>query len=297
MSHNISAFIGKTEYFKGNENYSIKELNEEFCILCDYPKNFEETIPKLVSVHTDYFGGFGEQKASYYEFGVEIYKGNTEDGDNHPINTALKKLGVIKNHVDDEFDTIHLGRYRGMDDIFEDEYDLEINEKKFKLLISEETIQNRITELAEEITNDYYDKQPLFIGIMNGCFMFASDLFKQIEFPSEISFIKLLSYKGTSTTNNVIHSIGMEQSVKGRHVIILEDIIDTGTTLNNFLPELRAQNPASIKIASCLFKPNALKHDITPDYVGFNIENGFIVGYGMDFFGFGRNNKNIYIEL
>jgi hypoxanthine phosphoribosyltransferase len=171
---------------------------------------------------------------------------------------------------------------------------MELNGKKFDILIDEGTIQCRIIEIAEEINKEYEGKNPLFIGIMNGCFMFASDLFKRITVPAEISFIKLLSYKGTSTTNKVVHSIGLEQTVKDRHVIILEDIVDTGTTLHSFLPELKAQNPASIKIASCLFKPKALKHDITSDYIGFSVGNSFVVGYGLDYDGYGRNNKNIY---
>lgn len=172
---------------------------------------------------------------------------------------------------------------------------IEINNKKFDLLIDESTIISRITEIAEQINKDFVGKQPLFIGIMNGCFMFASDLFKRIDIPAEISFIKLLSYKGTSTTNKVVHSIGLEQIIKDRHVIIIEDIVDTGTTLNSFLPELRAQNPASINIASLLFKPDALKHDVIPNYYGFKIKNDFVVGYGLDYDGLGRNNKNIYV--
>lgn len=172
---------------------------------------------------------------------------------------------------------------------------IKINGKKFALLINRDEIQNRIKELANQITKDYANKQPLFIGIMNGCFMFAADLFRQIETPAEITFIKLLSYKGTSNSEPVVHSIGLEQAVTGRHIIILEDIVDTGKTLNSFLPELRAQNPASIKIASCLFKPKAIKHDVTPEYYGFAIENDFVVGYGLDYDGIGRNTHDLYI--
>lgn len=172
---------------------------------------------------------------------------------------------------------------------------IKINGKKFSLLISQDEIQGKIAQLAKQITKDYAGKQPLFIGIMNGCFMFAADLFRQVATPAEITFIKLLSYKSTSNTEPVIHSIGLEQTVTNRHVIILEDIVDTGKTLYSFLPELKAQNPASIKIASCLYKPKALKHDVVPDYHGFAIENDFVVGYGLDYDGIGRNTNDIYV--
>lgn len=172
---------------------------------------------------------------------------------------------------------------------------IKINGKKFALLISKDEIQDKIKQLATQITKDYAGKQPLFVGIMNGCFMFAADLFRQIGTPAEITFIKLLSYKGTSSSESVVHSIGLEHVIKDRHVIILEDIVDTGKTLNSFLPELKAQAPASIRIASCLFKPKALKHNVIPDYYGFDIENDFVVGYGLDYDGIGRNTQDIYV--
>jgi len=129
---------------------------------------------------------------------------------------------------------------------------------------------------------------------LNGSFMFASDLFKALTIEAEICFIKLASYKGTRSTGNVITSIGLDQSIKGRHVIIVEDIVDTGKTLSEFLPQLHDQQPDSLKIAALLHKPEALVHPLTIDYLGFTVPNKFLVGYGLDYDGLGRNLKEIY---
>src|ERR1700761_2833220 len=137
---------------------------------------------------------------------------------------------------------------------------IQAHDKKFKPYITAATISERIKKLAEEISADYAGKEPLFIAILNGSFMFASDLFKYISIDAEISFIKLASYKGTKSTGNVITSIGLDEPLKGRHVIIVEDIVDTGKTLSQFLPQLFDQQPASLKIASLLHKPEALVH-------------------------------------
>ena len=124
--------------------------------------------------------------------------------------------------------------------------------------------------------------------------MFASDLFKEITIEAEICFIKLASYKGTKSTGNVITSIGLDESLKNRHVVIIEDIVDTGKTLFEFLPQLINQQPASLKIAALLHKPDALAHPLTIDYLGFNVPNKFLLGYGLDYDGLGRNLKEIY---
>ncbi|MBS1761413.1 MAG: hypoxanthine phosphoribosyltransferase [Bacteroidetes bacterium] len=171
---------------------------------------------------------------------------------------------------------------------------IQVHDKKFAPYISVEQIDEQISRLAREIDNDYKDKRPLFIGILNGSFIFAADLFKKLQIEAEISFIKLASYKGTRSTGNVITSIGLDESLKGRHVIILEDIVDTGKTLKEFLPQLYDQQPASLKVTSLLHKPDALQHPIKIDYLGFNVPNKFLLGYGLDYDGLGRNLKEIY---
>lgn len=169
-----------------------------------------------------------------------------------------------------------------------------VHDKKFRPFIDSETIQKRVAELGKEIDRDFHGKVPLFIAILNGSFVFASDLFRCISIEAEISFIKLASYKGTSSTGNVVTAIGMDENLNDRHVIILEDIIDTGRTLSAFLPEILQRNPASLKIASFLTKPDACQYDIKADYVGFEIPDKFVLGYGLDYDGLGRNLKELY---
>lgn len=171
---------------------------------------------------------------------------------------------------------------------------IKVHDKTFEPYIDAATITARIQELASEINKDYADKRPLFIAILNGAFMFASDLFKEVTIDAEICFIKLASYKGTKSTGNVITSIGLDEPLKDRHVIVLEDIVDTGKTLYEFLPQLQNQQPASLKIAALLHKPEALKFPVKVDYLGFSIPNRFVLGYGLDYDGLGRNIKEIY---
>ena len=171
---------------------------------------------------------------------------------------------------------------------------IQVLDKKFKPYISAEDLNKRITELADSINKDYEGKKPIFIAILNGSFMFASDLFKAINIDAEICFIKLASYKGTKSTGNVITSIGLDEPLKDRHVIIIEDIVDTGNTLNKFLPQLHNQQPASLKIAALLHKPEALEHPIVIDYLGFSVPNIFLLGFGLDYDGLGRNLAEIY---
>lgn len=171
---------------------------------------------------------------------------------------------------------------------------IQVNNKKFQPYISAAEIQKRIKSLAGLINLDYAGKRPLFIAILNGSFMFASDLFKEITIDAEICFIKLASYKGTRSTGNVITSIGLDEPLLNRHVVIIEDIVDTGNTLNKFLPQLYNQQPASLKIAALLHKPEALVHPIAIDYLGFNVPDKFLLGFGLDFDGLGRNLAEIY---
>lgn len=169
-----------------------------------------------------------------------------------------------------------------------------VNDKQFKPFLSADKIKEQIQRLGAEINKDYATKRPLFIAILNGAFMFASDLFKELTIDAEICFIKLASYKGTKSTGNVITSIGLDESLKGRHVIVLEDIVDTGKTLHEFLPQLFDQQPASLKITALLHKPDALQHKITIDYLGFSVPDKFLLGYGLDFDGLARNLGEIY---
>ncbi len=169
-----------------------------------------------------------------------------------------------------------------------------VHDKTFEPYISAAAIDGQIKKLAAQINTDYAGKKPLLIPILNGSFMFASDLFKAITIEAEICFIKLASYKGTKSTGNVITSIGLDEPLEGRHVIVVEDIVDTGKTLAEFLPQLANQQPASLKIAALLHKPEALAHPLTIDYLGFNVPNKFLLGYGLDYDGLGRNIPEIY---
>ncbi|MBX2905060.1 MAG: hypoxanthine phosphoribosyltransferase [Taibaiella sp.] len=161
--------------------------------------------------------------------------------------------------------------------------------------LSEGLIAERIAELGAQLNADYEDKNPILIAVLNGSFIFAADLFRQLSVPASISFVKLASYKGTTSTGNVVTAIGLEENLNGRHVIIVEDIIDTGKTLSAFLPEIMQRGPASVKIATFLSKPDARTHPVKPDYCGFEIENKFVVGYGLDHDGQGRNLPALYI--
>jgi hypoxanthine phosphoribosyltransferase len=171
---------------------------------------------------------------------------------------------------------------------------VKVHDKSFNTYLSEKVIQDKIRELADAINRDYAGKRPLFIAILNGSFMFAADLFKQITIDAEISFIKLASYRGMKSTGKVITAIGLDEDLYDRDVVILEDIVDTGKTLNEFLPSLNHQQPKSLKIVALLHKSEATKYPLTIDYVGFIIPDKFVVGYGLDYDGLGRNLREIY---
>ena len=171
---------------------------------------------------------------------------------------------------------------------------VKVHDKSFGIYLSEETIQKRVKELSAQISTDYAGKRPLFIAILNGSFMFAADLFKNLTIEAELCFIKLASYKGMKSSGNVVTSIGLDDDLFGRDVIIVEDIVDTGKTLHNFLPKLDHQQPRSMKIAALLHKSEATEFPLELNYVGFEIPNKFVVGYGLDYDGLGRNLKEIY---
>ncbi len=171
---------------------------------------------------------------------------------------------------------------------------IQVLDKKFVPFIDEVTLQGKIKELAAQLQRDYESKQPLFIAILNGSFMFAADLFRELTMEAEICFIKLASYKGTKSSGQVLTSIGLDAEITGRHVIILEDIIDTGNTMHSFLPQIFNQQPASLKIAVLLHKPDATEVAVPIDYCCFSIPNKFVLGYGMDYDGFGRNIRALY---
>ncbi|MBX2903671.1 MAG: hypoxanthine phosphoribosyltransferase [Chitinophagales bacterium] len=169
-----------------------------------------------------------------------------------------------------------------------------LHDKQFSIFIEEEKILAAVKSVAEEINQAYEGKKPLLIPVLNGSFMFTADLAKFLNIDCEFSFIKASSYSGTNSSGSLQEKIGLSENISGRHVIIVEDIIDTGNTLARLLPEMELQLPASIKICSLLFKPKALKADLKVDFVGLEIPNDFIVGYGLDYDGLGRNLRNIY---
>jgi hypoxanthine phosphoribosyltransferase len=169
-----------------------------------------------------------------------------------------------------------------------------VHDKSFETYLPEEKIQQRIREMAKEINRDYAGQRPFFIAILNGSFMFASDLFKQLTVEADICFIKLASYKGLESSGKVVTTIGLDDDLFGKDVIIVEDIVDTGKTLHNFLPRREHQQPKSLKIATLLHKSEATEYPLALHYIGFDIPNKFVVGYGLDYDGLGRNFKEIY---
>jgi len=172
-----------------------------------------------------------------------------------------------------------------------------VNDLDFRPFISDQDIQNRIKQIAAQINYDLKNESPLFLGILNGSFMFAADLMKEVNIKSEITFVKLASYDGLQSTGDVKTRIGLEKPVKGRTVVIVEDIIDSGKTMHEMLEVLKKEEPDRIIIATLLLKPDAMQYDIDVDYVGFKVPNDFLVGYGLDYDGLGRNLKDIYVKI
>jgi hypoxanthine phosphoribosyltransferase len=171
---------------------------------------------------------------------------------------------------------------------------IQVHDKQFELFISEDRIQREVSRIAEEMNRDLAHKDPIFLGILNGAFMFASDLYKQLTFPCQITFLKLASYSGTQSTGTVKQLIGINLDLKDRFVVVLEDIVDTGVTLETIIRQLSGYEPSDIRVATFLHKPEATLREVKLDYVGLEIPNDFILGYGLDYDGYGRNFKEIY---
>lgn len=169
-----------------------------------------------------------------------------------------------------------------------------LNDKSFEVFILEEELQKEISSLAEKLNRDYIDKELIFIAILNGAFMFAADLLKNITLPCEISFVKVSSYIGTNSTGRVDELIGLNTDIKDKYVVILEDIVDTGITIDKIKKLLSEEDPASIKTCTLLYKPSAFMGKVEPEYIGFSIPNKFVVGYGLDYNEKGRNLREIY---
>ena len=171
---------------------------------------------------------------------------------------------------------------------------MRLKDRDFDLFIAEKSILKQIEKIAKQINKDYEGKQPILVAVLNGSFMFAADLAKNITIPAEITFIKVKSYQQFQSTGKHREFIGLDTPLRDRHVIVLEDIVDTGGTMQLLLGQFAEQEPLSVAIASLLFKPEALMHPISVKYVGFEIPNDFVVGYGLDYDGLGRNLRAIY---
>jgi len=169
-----------------------------------------------------------------------------------------------------------------------------ILDKKFREMIPGNVISKRIDEMAESINRDFKNSDVVFLGILNGAFLFAAELFKRIDLKAQISFVKLASYEGTRTSGSIKELIGWNEDIKNKTVIIIEDIVDTGYTLERIAGELRIRKVAGFKVATLLFKPDSYKKKIPIDYIGFEIPNDFVVGFGLDYDGYGRNLPSVY---
>lgn len=172
--------------------------------------------------------------------------------------------------------------------------EVNILDKKFRELIPEQALQERIDEMAARINLDFEGKEVVFVGILNGAFMFAADLFKRIDLKARITFIKLASYTGTSSSGAIKELIGWNEELKDKQVIIIEDIVDTGETLEYTINNLIIRNVTDIRIVALLLKPDSYRKNIRIDYIGYEIPNDFVVGYGLDYNGFGRNLPSVY---
>ena len=171
---------------------------------------------------------------------------------------------------------------------------IRVKDKEFKLSIKSEEINEAIDRIAYQLNHDLKGKHPIFLVVLNGAFIFAADLYRKIEIESEISFVKLASYSGTQSTSDIKELIGLNEKLRGRTVVILEDIIDTGTTMQYLISKLLYLGVSEVLLAALLFKPSAFREGFRIDYLGIEIPNDFIVGYGLDYDGFGRNYADIY---
>ncbi len=174
---------------------------------------------------------------------------------------------------------------------------IKLLDKEFALSIPASDIKKALWQMATKMNEELHDQNPLMICILNGSFMFSADLMKLMDFPCEISFVKLASYQGMGSTGQVKELIGLNEEIEGRTIVLLEDIVDTGVTIENLIGQLESKNPKAVKIATLLFKPDACKRNLNLDYVGMEIPNEFIVGYGLDYNGYGRNLADIYTVI
>ncbi len=173
---------------------------------------------------------------------------------------------------------------------------IQLHDKKFRVMIPAAKIDEAVQAVADRINADYADKEtPLFVGVLNGSFMFMSDLIKKIEFNNELSFVKLSYYAGTESTGEVKSLIGLNGSIEGRHVIVVEDIVDTGESIEHMIRDLEARRPASIAVCTLFFKPGSYRKQVPVRYRAMEIGNEFIVGYGLDYDQLGRSLKDIYV--
>lgn len=171
---------------------------------------------------------------------------------------------------------------------------VKINDRNFRVSITETEIKARIKSLAAEISADMEGKNPIFLAVLNGAFIFAADLMREMTIPCEISFVKLASYQGTTSTGKIKEVFGINEDLTGRTVIIVEDIVESGQTMKNMIESLGTRNPASVHICTLFFKPDKLKEELSLDYVAFRIPDDFIVGYGLDYDQAGRGLKDVY---
>jgi hypoxanthine phosphoribosyltransferase len=169
-----------------------------------------------------------------------------------------------------------------------------VSDRRFRHYITHDEIHDSLQLIAQQINIDFKDKNPLFLIVLNGAFMFASDLLKKINIECEIGFLRVSSYHGMSTTEKVSEVLGIEENLSNRHIILVEDIVDTGITMEHILNVVQNRGAASVKIATLLFKKGKFQKTYPVDYIGFSIPNDFVVGYGLDYNGFGRNLKDIY---
>jgi len=169
-----------------------------------------------------------------------------------------------------------------------------LHDKDFVPFIEEKALLQRVAQLGSKLSEDFRSQTPVILGVLNGSFMFLSDLSKHITVPVEVSFIKISSYNSTTSTGKVTELIGLQENIKGRPVVIVEDIVDTGLSMKVLVEKLQEQEPCKIAIVSLLLKPEALVHSVNVDYIGFEIPNKFVVGYGLDYNGLGRNLPEIY---
>lgn len=171
---------------------------------------------------------------------------------------------------------------------------VQVKDKMFVPFLKEEAILKEVKRVGQEISRDYEGKNPLFLCILNGAFMFAADVLRNVTIPCNVSFVKVASYQGTDTTGSVKELMGLNEDIEGRDVIIVEDIVDTGYTMRDIMQSLADKKAASVAVCALLCKPDKLKVDIDIKYLAMSIPNGFIVGYGLDYDGFGRNLRDIY---